>query len=407
MEKILIVEDSRILASLLKASIEHNTDFEAVVAPSFAQAMTHLMGSETFFACVTDLNLPDAEPGAFVDTAIGAGLPTIVYTGDYSDELRERIWKKKIVDYILKRDPDSSLYISRLVQQLGRNRDIDIIVVDDSSIIRNSIKKLLETHLFRVHAFGGAVEALAAAEKLPALRMIISDYMMPDMDGFLFAREIRKKHPKDKVAFIGISASQSEQIAAKFIKFGANDFLMKPFGHEQFYTRVNQNIQTLILIESIRDLAFKDYLTGLYNRRYFFLEMDKKTDNAEKTIAMMDIDFFKKVNDTYGHDGGDIVLKKIAAILKQHVGSDGFVSRFGGEEFCVYLDRAAEHDYFEEIRKTVESAEIDLREKTISVTISIGAVCSKDADIDAMIKKSDELLYEAKSNGRNRVCISR
>jgi len=404
MAKILVIEDSKLLSGQLKKTIEQETGFEVHLTSGYGEAMEALTVNKYFIA-VTDLHLPDATKGSMVDALIDAGIPTIVYTGDYSDDLREKIWKKRIVDYVLKRDPDSAVYVTRLICQLSKNRNIDVMVVDDSIILRNSMKRLLETHLFRVHTCANAKDGLELTANLPNLKLIISDYMMPDMDGFEFAREIRKKFKKDKVAFIGVSGSQSEQVSAKFIKFGANDFMMKPFSNEQFYTRITQNLQTLLMIENIKELSFKDYLTGLYNRRYFFMEMETvfKLD-ADKTVAIMDIDFFKKVNDTYGHDGGDIVLKSLAALLKDYVGNDGFVSRFGGEEFCIFIGSAKDAEYFDILRKKIEALSIIVGDQTINVSASFGVTGKPGVSIDTMISDADALLYEAKSGGRNKVC---
>jgi len=256
-----------------------------------------------------------------------------------------------------------------------------------------------------VHPCSDAKSALELADTLSNLKLIISDYMMPDTDGFEFARLIRRNYKKDKVAFIGVSSTQSEQVSAKFIKFGANDFMMKPFSNEQFYTRVNQNVQTVLMIENIRELSFKDYLTGLYNRRYFFNEMENIFDpQSEKTLAMLDIDYFKKVNDTYGHDGGDEVLRSVALLLSESVGEGGLVSRFGGEEFCIYLNTAEGADYFEALRLKIEGSEIKFGEETIRVTTSIGYSNAKGLNITEMISNADTFLYAAKTSGRNRVC---
>lgn len=405
MKKILVVEDSRTLSAMLKERIEVVTGMDVYIAEGFGEADS-LLDKHEFFAAVTDLNLPDAAKGSMVDYLSDKSIPVIVFTGDYSDELREKIWKKKIVDYVLKRDKDSDKYISSLLLQLVKNMTIDVLVADDSMILRNSMKKLLETHLFRVHTFSSATDALRAIDNIENLKLVISDYMMPDMDGFEFARAVRKNHPKDKVAFIGISGSQSEQTSAKFIKFGASDFMMKPFSHEQFYTRVNQNLQTILMIENIRDLSFKDYLTGLYNRRYFFMEMDEVFDKeASKTVAVLDIDHFKKVNDTYGHDGGDEVLRQMAKLLTEYAGTDGLVTRFGGEEFCIYFSGGKDADYFETMRKKIESMVIGFNDIPIKITASIGVSSSSGITIDEMITEADKLLYKAKTGGRNKVCI--
>jgi diguanylate cyclase (GGDEF)-like protein len=403
-EKVLVIEDSKLLASLLKKSIELSTGLVVDHASDYTEAQ-HLLEANEYFVAVTVLNLPGANEGGMVDYLIDAGVPTVVYTGDYSDDLRGKIWKKRIVDYVLKRDPDSSKYICDLIKQLMQNRNIDVVVVDDSIIMRNNMKKLLETHLFRVHTCVNARAALDKINDLENLKLVISDYMMPDMDGFSLAREIRKKHAKDKVAFIGISGSQSEQISAKFIKFGATDFMAKPFSHEQFYSRVTQNLQTILMIENIRDLSFKDYLTGLYNRRYFFIEMESVFDiNKESTVCLMDIDFFKKVNDTYGHDGGDVVLVAFSNLLKEIVGDDGIVIRFGGEEFCIYFDHVKDAKYFENIRERVQAMDIHFDEMLIKVTSSFGVVSTSGKEVQVMITDADNLLYDAKASGRNKVC---
>lgn len=405
MGKILIVEDSRTLAELVRTRLRLDTGFDVLVAENYIAAKQALEKND-FFAAVSDLNLPDAARGAMVELLIKKKIPVIVYTGDYSDELRERIWKKRIVDYVLKRDPGSDGYISRMVCQLYKNRDIDILIVDDSAVLRNSMKKLLDSHLFRVHTCSNARDALDLADTLPKLKLIITDYMMPDMDGFEFVRAIRKKYSKDKLAVIGVSGVQSEQISAKFLKFGANDFMNKKFSHEQFYTRVNQNLQNILMIEDIKELSLKDYLTGLYNRRYFFAEMDAVYDpDGEKTVALLDIDHFKKVNDTHGHDAGDAVLIKVAELMQDYVGDSGFVTRFGGEEFCIYLGSTYAADYFEGLRQKIEEMNVRIGGRAISVTASFGVISEKGLSIDTMLTSADELLYTAKTSGRNKVCV--
>jgi len=403
MDKIIVVEDSILLSSIIRKSIEKETGLPVDQAAGYGEAL-ELLAENQYFASVVDLNLPDAEKGIMVDVMVEKGIPVIVYTGDYSDEQREKIWKKKIVDYVLKNDPDSDQYISKTICQLRRNRDIDVLVTDDSPIMRNRIKKLLEAHLFRVHTCSNGKEGLELSEKLENLKIIISDYMMPEMDGFEYVSAVRKKFPKDKLAFIGLSGTQAESLSAKFIKLGASDFLMKPFSNEQFYTRISQNLQTILMIENIRELSFKDYLTGLYNRRYFFMEMDTLFDIEKvSTVAMIDIDFFKKVNDTYGHDGGDAVLKHISGMISKYFGKEGLAARFGGEEFCIFIKGNKNRDMFETFRKMTEDEIIDFNDEKISVTVSIGAAVSSGKSIDSMITLADELLYQSKNSGRNKV----
>jgi len=404
MERILVVEDSNILGTLLKKRIEIETGLEVDHAVTYADAVAYV-SSCTYFAAVIDLNLPDAVQAGMVDFAQDRKIPSIVYTGDYDEQLREKIWKKNIVDYVLKKDPDSDIYIAKMLKQMMLNRGIDVIVADDSRLMRSRIKALLSAHLFRVHTCESGKEAFELAMKLENLKIVIADYLMPEISGFDLVRLIRKKFTKDRVAFIGMSREGTAELSAKFIKYGANDFLLKPFSPEQFYCRVNQNLQTLMLIDHIRDMSYKDYLTGLYNRRYFFMHMADVFDvEKSKSIAVLDIDHFKKINDSYGHDVGDYVLKKISTVISDYVGSGGLVSRFGGEEFCIYKEPGADDDYFDGMRRAIQDTVINFNSISISVTVSIGVCSSYGKGLDDMISAADDLLYTAKNEGRNRVC---
>jgi diguanylate cyclase (GGDEF)-like protein len=394
------------MGELLARRIEIICGFDTDIAASFKQA-SEFISKNNYFAVVADLNLPDIDTGGMVDYAIEKSLPVIVYTGDYCDELREDMWKKHIVDYVLKKDPESDVYIANTLKQLSLNKGIDIIIADDSRIFRNKVKTLLEAHLFRVHTCENGNEAYELCQNMENLRMVISDYMMPDMNGFELFRILRKKFPKDKVALIGMSREGSQELAAKFIKYGANDFILKPFSPEQFYCRVNMNINTLALIDHIRDMSFKDYLTGLFNRRYFF-EYAKENfhKDMEKSVVILDVDHFKKVNDTYGHDCGDAVLKCISKSLKKYIGDDGLVCRFGGEEFCIYMADVKDLDYYEGLRKIINECSVSFEGNRIQVTASLGVCTKAYENIDQMISLADKLLYEAKSAGRNKVVIS-
>lgn len=404
MDKILVVEDSNILGTLLKKRIELETGLEVDHAVTYAKAMEYTSVFD-YFAVVVDLNLPDAAQAGMVDFAQNKNIPAIVYTGDYDDTLREKIWKKNIVDYVLKKDPDSDIYIAKLLRQMMLNRDIDVIVADDSRLMRNRIKALLSAHLFRVHTCETGKEAFDLAMKLDNLKIVIADYLMPELSGFDLVRLIRKKFTKDRVAFIGMSREGTAELSAKFIKYGANDFLLKPFSPEQFYCRVNQNLQTLMLIDHIRDMSYKDYLTGLYNRRYFFIYMSEVFDiEKSKSIAVLDIDYFKGINDSFGHDVGDYVLKNISQAIMEYVGKRGLVSRFGGEEFCIYIEPGADEDYFEGLRSMIERSGVSYNNIEINVTVSIGVCSSYGKGLDDMISAADNLLYMAKNEGRNKVC---
>jgi len=177
--------------------------------------------------------------------------------------------------------------------------------------------------------------------------------------------------------------------------------------------RVNQNLDILDQIELIRDAANRDYLTKLYNRRYFFKEGIARYEKAVKkgrpiSAAMMDIDFFKKVNDTQGHDGGDEALRHIARFLTEMF-PDVLVSRFGGEEFCILMpfEKDQAHKRLDKFRKKIAASPVETDKYNFSYTVSIGFTDIPGEDIDNMLARADMGLYEAKKNGRNQVVYSK
>ena len=128
-----------------------------------------------------------------------------------------------------------------------------------------------------------------------------------------------------------------------FLKNGATDFISKPFNKEELSCRINNNITAIENMDTVTNLARRDSLTGLYNRRYFFAVMKPYfTDNKDFVVAMIDIDNFKKINDTLGHDVGDEVIILLSDILRSSVSSYDLVSRFGGDEFCLVLKRISQ-----------------------------------------------------------------
>ena len=414
MEKVLIVEDSKVFARILIRKIEDELFFDTCWASNFEEARYLLddnPDNNTFFVALLDLHLPDAADGRIVDYVISKGIPSIVFTGDVENEVRDRIWAKKVVDYVSKESPDSLDYLTSLVRRISRNKFIHILVVDDSSTVRNHLVRLLTAHEFIVHEAADGDCALSVLERHPEIKVIITDYFMPGQDGVELTRRIRRQHRKDELAVIGISAYGNSILSARFIKNGANDFLNKPFSSEEFYCRVTQNLEMLEYIQKLRETSIRDPLTGLYNRRHFFEAAQTfhcRLCRGEEpmTLAMIDIDHFKKVNDTHGHAVGDEVLKHVAQGLTNRFRGDDVVARLGGEEFCVLArGLAGQHalDVFNDLRNSIERSKAKSGRTTVGVTISIGICDRPMGSVDAMLAAADAALYKAKRSGRNRV----
>ena len=248
-------------------------------------------------------------------------------------------------------------------------------------------------------------------EQHPDVKLLITDYNMPGMDGFEFTKAVRAKFPKNRLAIIGVSAHGGNVLSARFLKSGANDYLTKPFTSEELYCRVTHNVELLEHMEAIQRLSDTDPLTGLFNRRYFFEVVSKLLAQARREelpccVAMLDVDLFKKINDTYGHDGGDAVLKHLGNLLRRRFRESDVVARMGGEEFCVFassMDPEYAGEIFEQVRHTVETTPILVGKRMVQCTLSIGLCRERLDSVDAMIKAADEKLYEAKQTGRNKV----
>ena len=418
MKQILIVEDSKFFGVLLQKRLAEEGGYEVAWAQNMAEAVALLDApASDYFAGILDFNLPDAPNGEIIDELVARCIPAIVFTGGVNAEVRDIVWSKDVVDYILKGDRRAPEYIVTLLNRLHRNATTKVLVVDDTAFFRKVIGDLLIIRRYQVLFATNGKEALTALAKNPEIKLVITDFNMPEMDGFQLTEAIRDKHPKEELAVIGISAQGDHVMAARFIKHGANDFIIKQsFLTEEFYSRVGQCIENLENIERIRDAAIKDYLTGLHNRRYFFDTGDKLFASASRkniplVCGMLDIDFFKKVNDTYGHDAGDLALQQVSAILRKQTRTTDIVARMGGEEFCILaanLNADKTDAFFEGIRAQVAATPVDIGNgETITVTISIGVAAQNADSLDDLVKIADAQLYAAKKGGRNRVMVTR
>lgn len=408
---VLVIEDSKFFSQLVCKAVAERTGLNVVAATTFAEARAAVESGETpFDLALCDIVLPDSQDGESVEYICNKDIPCIVFTSVYSEDLREHLFTKNIIDFVIKDTPASLDYLLNLVERLQLNTHVKVLVVDDSRVSRRYVRELLELYRFEVIEAAGGVDALAAATSDPDIRMVITDYHMPDMDGVTLTRKIRAERARDDLAIIGFSAGGGNALSAQFLKNGANDYIIKPFLREEFLWRVTQNIQSLEMMQHLKDVATTDALTGMHNRRFFFdsgetMFASAKRGQVDLTLAMLDIDFFKKVNDTYGHDAGDAVLKQVAATLKQESRSTDIVARLGGEEFAVLAVNLGEQNvpaFVEKLRAAIEALEVVHNGIHIPITASFGVSCEAGENLDDMLKTADDLLYAAKTNGRNR-----
>ena len=174
---------------------------------------------------------------------------------------------------------------------------------------------------------------------------------------------------------------------------------------------MTQNLEMLEHVQELQDMSNKDYLSKLYNRRFFFEAGERILAKSIRNgfgvvVAMIDIDHFKKINDSYGHDIGDVVIRQVAEQIKNRFAQTDIVARLGGEEFCVLSPNADRDDAkrtFNELRRSVADLVFDAGDNRFSVSISVGVYSEKKENLYQMVANADKLLYRAKQAGRNRV----
>ena len=411
MEKILIVEDNKALSKLIAKKISQNINFEVDVAHSLKEAQAFLGSGNSYFIALLDLNLPDAPNGEVVDYMITKKIPSIVLTANVDKKTRDEILKKDVIDYVYKGNMDDVNYIFQLIERLSKNREYKVMVVDDSIVMRNEIKRMLKLQMYKVFSAAHGEEALVYMKDNPDIKLVLTDYNMPVIDGFELTKTLREDYSKMQMSIIAITANEDPMISSKFLKIGANDFINKPFTKEELVCRVNNAIESLEYIETISDMANTDFLTGARNRRSFFKEIEAYMEECKKSgenfaVAMIDIDKFKNINDTYGHDVGDVAIKELVRLVTESIKGSDVVARFGGEEFCVLLkniEKSSAVELFVRLRLKIAKNVISLGGKKVNYTVSIGVTFECEEGVEDMINQSDMALYNAKNSGRNRV----
>ena len=410
--KILIVEDNKALAKLIAKKMEDNTEMQVDVAHSLAEAQAFLTKAKDYFITLLDLNLPDAPNGEVVDFVASKGLPIIVLTGSMDDKTRETFMDKDIVDYVYKGNMSDVNYIFHMIDRLKNNNQYKVMVVEDVMQTRNDVKKILQNLQFQVFTAAHGEEAMNYFADNPDIKLVVSDYGMPVKDGLEVLKELREQKDKNELGVIMMTSANENVSGAVFLKNGANDFIAKPFLKEELICRVNNTIENMENINKIANFANKDFLTGLFNRRYFYDDMQEYLASLEENpmpyaVAVIDVDELKNINDKYGQDSGDKILKLLAKKLIDDTKSSDIAARFGGGEFCVLLKNVSQEDavkFFVGLRAAIAANPINIKNESVKISVSIGVTFGKsDYSVDEILELADEALYRAKENGKNRV----
>jgi two-component system cell cycle response regulator len=297
-----------------------------------------------------------------------------------------------------------------------------ILLVDDEPTQRLIMARLLKRAGYEVEMAGNGREALAKLET-GDFQLMITDWEMPEMDGIALCSAVRALQNKAYVYIILLTARDAIEHVVAGLQAGADDYLTKPVIEPELMARLNTGKRIVTLERSLRAaneenrrLSITDPLTGVHNRRYLMEQLPREIDRAARygrqlAVVMCDVDHFKEINDTHGHQIGDEVLKWFVAHLNKTVRASDWVARYGGEEFVVVLpetnvesgNRVAEH-----LREQIASAPFAAGATSFAVTASFGVSGWQNAvpsgsTLDALMAKCDAGVYASKAAGRNRV----
>ena len=295
-----------------------------------------------------------------------------------------------------------------------------ILVIDDSKLILHVAKTILGKQGHQVLlAEDGKMGLQTAATEHPDL--ILLDLILPEMDGYQVCRQIKKETATSDIPVIMLTSKSEPADKVRGLEMGASDYVTKPFDEGELMARVNIHLQIRELHErlkeknrQLKEMANRDGLTGLYNHRYFKETILNDFQRAVRyheslSCVMFDIDHFKKFNDTYGHQTGDMVLKTLGGLVGELIRDSDLSARYGGEEFILLMYHTASQEAFmiaERLRKAVEQHKFRADNLVLTVTISVGVASfphPEIADAKTLIECADKALYRAKEEGRNRV----
>lgn len=298
-----------------------------------------------------------------------------------------------------------------------------ILIAEDDLTSRTMLAAVLRKSGHDVIEAGNGAEAWEILQQPQAPKLVIVDWMMPMVDGLELLRLVRSLPTDHPPYLIMLTAKGEKTDIITGLDAGANDYLGKPFDPGELRARVEVGcrmveMQTALIAsrEALVYQATRDPLTGMRNRRAILDHLGKELAHVHRhgdvlAVGMCDIDHFKQVNDTYGHQTGDEILCGLTQIFRQSLRQHDTVGRMGGEEFLVVSTMQAGGDclrLFDRVRRLVADNRISTRSGDLAITLSIGvAMADSGATVDTLLETSDLALYRAKDAGRNRVVLAR
>jgi diguanylate cyclase (GGDEF)-like protein len=293
-----------------------------------------------------------------------------------------------------------------------------VLLVEDEEMVRIVAERALARAGYDVTSCANGEEGLAAIAEGGVFDVVVSDVVMPGMDGYAVCARLQEDESTRDIPVIFVTAHNDEAAEERGLDVGAVDFISKPINPKIVRARVKTHLTLKAQSDLLRSLAYIDGLTGINNRRHFDIHFATEWGRAQRgktplSVILLDVDFFKRFNDRYGHQAGDDCLRRVASALNSALNRPAdMVARYGGEEFVCLLpdtDLAGAMHVAERLGQQVFAKQIEHADSTAAacVTVSLG-VCAKrpdsGGDASDLLAGADEHLYLAKEQGRNKTC---
>ncbi len=297
-----------------------------------------------------------------------------------------------------------------------------VLLADDDAATREFVCSLLREQGLQVVAVEDGHKAVSRVKE-KGVDLALLDIMMPGLDGLDCCRLIKGMSQDDYLPVILLTAKTDTDSRVAGLRIGADDYVCKPFDERELLARVNRLIRIKRMHDEVNaskerlmNLAIQDELTGLYNYRYLQSRVNEEFKRAERyheplACIMADIDYFKEVNDLFGHDAGDDVLREIGARLRGAVREVDVVARYGGEEFLLVLPStnfSGALSVADRVWRSIGSQAFDVGDTSKRITVSLGVAVFPSRDIrskDDLLKAADRALYQSKGEGRDGICV--
>ncbi|MDY8109519.1 PleD family two-component system response regulator [Fulvimarina sp. 2208YS6-2-32] len=450
--RILIVDDNPINIRLLEARLSAEY-FDVISAASAAEAIA-ICKSQSLDLVLSDVMMPEMD-GFELCRRLKADpqtthLPVVLITALDQPSDRVKGLEAGADDFLSKPVRDLPLFsrvrsltrLKQMMDELRRRAETasDIMTADeqvDAPVLRlpqivvvgsdkraNAAVGRMMSEIGRVTSYEDHDEALQAIQNRDVVLCIVDLAGPPGKDPMRFLARCRSSEASRALPLIGITASDDDQTAAKALELGAHDYVQRPIDLNELNARARTQLaryrygETLrMTVERTLELAVIDGLTGLHNRRFLDAHMGRAVSEAAKrqgafSLMIADIDHFKRINDTHGHDVGDAVLQEFARRLEISVRASDLACRLGGEEFAVLLPNADQRTAeitAERFRKFVEATAFGVpggAEITVTVSIGVAVYPASGEDATSLMRAADTALYKAKNEGRNRTAIA-